>query len=105
MVPLVSHHRYQWMTHLMPAGDLYVWIMIVVRGEMMNIFPRPNGGFIQMRARELDSHLRPPPPSPSKTQLLYTIHLFNLTGWRNDHETHIMYISLAVATHLHVEDS
>lgn len=42
--------------------------------------------------------LSTPPPR------LQTHHL-NLTGWRDDPENHIMYISVAVAVHLHVGDS
>lgn len=44
--------------------NLCVEIMIVLRKGMMNICPRPNGGFIQMRAREPDGHLVPSPPPP-----------------------------------------
>ena len=58
--------------------------------------------------------LHPPPmesiiPWISSTPLhptsTHTTYLLNLTGWRDDPENHIMYISLAVAAHLHVEDS
>lgn len=59
------YHLYQWMTHLMACGNIYVGIMIVGRKGMMNICPRPNGGFIQMRAREPEGRLAPPPPPPS----------------------------------------
>ena len=118
------YYQHQWITHLMTGGSLYVWVMIVVRMGMMNICPRPNGCFIQMRARQLDhvhGHLAPSPP-PGKYNSLnpfdphtplhspnpastHTTYLLNLTGWRDDPENHIMYISLAVAANLHVEDS
>lgn len=80
----------------------------------MIICPRLNGGFIQMKARELDSHLSPLPRKYNSLNLLdphctpthiHTTYLLNLTGWRDDPENHIMYISLVAAPHLHVEDS
>lgn len=46
----------------------------------------------------------PPPISPCTSPKLL-MHLLNLTGWRDDPENHIMYISRAVARHLHVGDS